>query len=96
MFVTNLSQCHLGDDGQHDLLPLGWIRILLVFVEPGLEGGCGLSGGVLPPGSQVSVASVTRNRSVTGRSRHQEKNFSGSKLTKQKTDLSDCLLCLHI
>ena len=64
-----------------------------MFVEPGLEGGCGLSGGVLPPGSQVSVASVTRNRSVT--LRHQEKNFSGSKLTKQKTDLSDCLLCLH-
>ena len=59
LFVTNLRQCHLGDDGQHDLLSLGWVRVLLVFVQPGLQSGRGLSGGILPSGRQVTVASVT-------------------------------------
>ena len=38
--VTHLSEGHLGDDCQHDLLPLGGVRVLLVLVEPGLECGC--------------------------------------------------------
>ena len=64
MFVTNLSQCHLGDDGQHDLLSLRWIRVLLVFVQPSFQRGRGLSGGVLSSGSQVSVASITKKKTV--------------------------------
>ena len=32
----NLGEGHLGDDGQHDLLPLRWIRVLLVLIQPSL------------------------------------------------------------
>ena len=34
-----LGECHLGDDGEHDLLSFCWIRILFVFIEPSLESG---------------------------------------------------------
>ena len=63
MFVTNLCECHLGDDGQHDLLSLRWVGILLVFVKPSFQCGRRLSGGVLPSGSEVSVSSVTKIKS---------------------------------
>ena len=53
-----LCEGHLSDDGEHDLLPLGWIWILLVLVEPGLQGRRGLAGGVLPPGRQVVTPAV--------------------------------------
>ena len=33
----DLGQGHLGDDREHDLLALGWVRVLDVLVEPGLE-----------------------------------------------------------
>ena len=64
LFVTNLRQCHLGDDGQHDLLSLRWVRILLVFVKPGFQSGCRLSGGIFSPGSEVSVASITKKKKI--------------------------------
>ena len=35
-FIVHLCQGHLGDDSQHDLLPLRWIRVLLVLVQPSL------------------------------------------------------------
>ena len=44
----HLGQGHLGDDGQHDLLALGGVRVLAVLVEPGLQGGGGVPGGVFP------------------------------------------------
>ena len=31
-----LCEGHLGDDGQHDLLSLGGVGVLLVLVQPGL------------------------------------------------------------
>lgn len=37
-----LCECHLGDDGQHDLLSLGGIRVLLVLLQPGLQSAGGL------------------------------------------------------
>ena len=35
-----LCQCHLGDDGQHDLFSLRWVWVLLVFIEPSFQGSC--------------------------------------------------------
>lgn len=35
-----LSECHLGDDGQHDLFSLRWVWVLLVFIEPSFQGCC--------------------------------------------------------
>ncbi len=46
-----LCEGHLGDDGQHNLLPLGGVGVLLVLVQPGLQGRRRLPGGILPPGS---------------------------------------------
>lgn len=51
--VTCLSERHLGDDGQHDLLAFGRVRVLAVFVEPGLERVRRFSRGVFPPGRAV-------------------------------------------
>ena len=42
-----LGEGHSGDDGQHDLLPLGGVGVLLVLQQPGLQGAGGLPGGVL-------------------------------------------------
>lgn len=50
---TDLGERHFGDDGQHDLLALGRIRIFLVFVQPRFEGSRRFSRGVLPPSCQI-------------------------------------------
>ena len=50
-----LREGHPGDDGQHDLLALGGVGVLAVFVQPGLQGAGGLPCGVLPPGCAVEV-----------------------------------------
>ena len=49
----DLRQGHLGDDGQHDLLPFGRVRVLPVLLQPGLQRAGGLARGVLPPRSPV-------------------------------------------
>ncbi len=56
---ADLRQRHLGDDGEHDLLALCGVRILFVFVEPGLEGGRGLASRVFPPRRQIVAAAIT-------------------------------------
>lgn len=43
---SHLCKGHPGDDGKHYLLPFGWIRVLLVLLQPSLQGTGGLSGGV--------------------------------------------------
>ncbi len=53
----HLGQRHLGDDGQHDLLTFGRVRVLLVLRQPGLERRRRLAGGVFPPRS-VQIHSV--------------------------------------
>lgn len=56
----HLSQCHLGNNGEHDFLALGRIRILLVFVEPRLQRARCLPSCVLAPRSiQIHTVSVT-------------------------------------
>ena len=45
----HLRQRHLGDDGQHDLLALGRVRVLLVLRQPRLERGRRLARRVLAP-----------------------------------------------
>jgi len=58
----HLGQRHLGDDGQHDLLTLGRIRVLNVLVQPCLERARRLSSSVLASDIQTSVtASATSN-----------------------------------
>lgn len=50
----DLGQRHLGDDGEHDLLAFGWVRVLTVLVEPRLQCRRGIPCGVLSVGG-VSV-----------------------------------------
>jgi len=52
----DLRQRHLGDDRQHDLLALGRVGVLDVFVQPRLQSACRLAGGVLPPDVEGTVA----------------------------------------
>lgn len=52
---TDLSERHSGDDGEHDLFALGGIRVLLMLLQPGLQGAGGLPGGVFPTGSTVGT-----------------------------------------
>ena len=58
---TYLSQRHLGDDGQHYLFSFGGIWILLVFVQPGLEGGRWLAGGIFSTRGQVVARPIPDN-----------------------------------
>ena len=60
---TYLSQRHFGDDSQHYLFSFGGIWILLVFVEPGLEGGRRLAGGIFSTRRQVIACSIPEKRS---------------------------------
>lgn len=45
----DLRQRHLRDNRQHDFLALRRVRVLLVFVQPGLQGRRRLPRRVLPP-----------------------------------------------
>ena len=55
----HLGQGHLGDDGQHDLLTFGRVRVLLVLRKPRLERRRRLPRRVLPPRCQIVTRSVT-------------------------------------
>ena len=55
----HLRQRHLGDDGQHDLLAFGRVRVLLVLRQPGLEGGRRFPRRILPPRRQIVTGAVT-------------------------------------
>ena len=54
-----LCECHFGDDGEHDLLALGRVRVLLVLVEPRLQRRRRLPRRVLPPRRQIVTAAVS-------------------------------------
>ncbi len=59
-----MSQSHFCDDGQHDLLSLGWVRVLAVFVEPRFERVGVLSGRILPPRRCAEIyTAVTEKKS---------------------------------
>lgn len=58
----HLRQCHLGDDGQHDLLALCGIRVLLVLVEPGLQCGRGLTRRILSARRQIVTGAISANK----------------------------------
>ena len=47
--TTHLCECHPCDDSEHDLLSFGWVGILLVLLQPGLQGAGGLPCGRLGP-----------------------------------------------
>lgn len=49
-----LRERHPRDDRQHDLLPFGGVGVLLVLLQPGLQGAGGLPGGRFGSGG-VSV-----------------------------------------
>ena len=63
-----LGEGHSGDDGQHDLLPLGGVGVLLVLQQPGLQGAGGLPGGVLTARRSVA-AGIPGDRPSTHQSR---------------------------
>jgi len=54
----HLRQRHLGDNGQHNFLALGRIRVLFVLVEPRFQGGRWLSGGIFPSGRQIVAGTI--------------------------------------
>jgi hypothetical protein len=56
--VRYLSEGHLGDNGKHDLLALGRVRVLDVLEQPRLEGACRLACGVLPSNVQSTIAAT--------------------------------------
>ena len=59
MQVAYLRERHFGDDGEHDLLALGRVRVLLVLVEPRLQRRRRLPRRVLPPRRKVVPAAVS-------------------------------------
>ena len=50
-----LSQRHFRDDGQHDLLGLGGVRVLPVLVQPRLQGARCLARGSFAHAQTVDV-----------------------------------------
>ena len=55
----HLGERHLGNDSQHDLLALGGVRILLVFIQPRFQRRRRFSRGVLPSRCQIVPGTVT-------------------------------------
>lgn len=55
----HLRQCHLCDDRQHDLLALRRVRVLLVLVQPGLQGCRRLPRRVLPSRGKVVSGAIS-------------------------------------
>lgn len=51
----HLSECHFGDDSQHDLLPLGGVRVLAVLVQPCFQGAGGFPCCVLSSCCSIKV-----------------------------------------
>lgn len=47
--TAHLCECHPGDDSEHDLLSFGGVGVLLVLLQPGLQGAGGFSSGGLGP-----------------------------------------------
>ena len=62
-----LCEGHFGDDGEHDLLALGRVRILLVLIEPRLERIRAFPGCVFAPDTvgHVVVRAVSMELNVT-------------------------------
>lgn len=50
-----LCECHPGDDSKHYLLSFSGVGVLLVLLQPSLQGAGGLPGGVLATGSTVGT-----------------------------------------
>jgi len=73
----HLCKCHTSDDGQHDLLALGRVRVLDVLKQPGLECACWLPRGVLASNVQ------TRHCTVTARQHHHRRCKQESRANAQ-------------
>ena len=58
MYSTYLRESHLGNDGEHDLLPLGGVGVLLVLVQPRLQRRRRLARRILTPGRQIVSSSI--------------------------------------
>lgn len=50
-----LCECHPGDDGEHYLLSFGGVGVLLVLLQPSLQGAGGLPGGIFATGSTIGT-----------------------------------------
>ena len=58
---ADLRQGHLGDDGEHDLLALGRVRVLDVLIQPRLERARRLARRVLASHIQAAVTERKHN-----------------------------------
>lgn len=61
MLEAYLCECHPGDDGEHDLLSFSGVRVLLVLLQPSLQGAGGLPGGIFATGSTVGTGIANDN-----------------------------------
>ena len=61
MACTDLCERHLGDDCEHDLLALGRVWVLDVFVQPRLQRARRLARRVLAPHVQRAVTVYTQS-----------------------------------
>jgi hypothetical protein len=57
-----LGEGHLRDDGEHDLLPLGGVGVLLVLVQPRLQRRRRLARHIRPSGGQAVGTAVAVGR----------------------------------
>jgi hypothetical protein len=71
----HLRQGHFGDDGQHDFLALGRVGVLFVLVEPRLQGGGALAGGVFAPRRQVVAGAVPGTQKSQSEMKFAKMNF---------------------
>lgn len=50
-----LSECHFGDDGQHDLLSLGGVGVFAVLIQPCFQSAGGFTCSVLSSGCAIKI-----------------------------------------
>ncbi len=58
-----MSEGHFRDDGQHDLLAFGGVRVFPVLAKPSFQSGCGVPGSILAV-SWVSIRVRAQGSSV--------------------------------
>lgn len=61
-----LCEGHPGDDCKHYLLPLCGVGVLLVLLQPSLQGAGGLPGGIFATGSAVRTRIAGNDDSLNG------------------------------
>lgn len=81
----DLRQRHLRDDSQHNLLAFRRVRVLLVLIQPSLQGCRRLPRGILPPRRQVVAGAVPEKDNTTAHNETGPEKFHGNFVTRELT-----------